>query len=546
MKNSLLYILIILLVMNACSTAEKADLILHNAVIYTVDDKFSVAGAFAVKDGKFLAVGTSDEILGRFQSDHTIDARGKFIYPGFYDAHCHFYGLGSNLLKRADLKGTKSYAEVIERLMEHHELNDAEWIEGRGWDQNEWEVKEFPSKEMLDSVFPDHPVYLIRIDGHAALVNSEALRRAGITGQTFVEGGEIIVRNGKPTGVLIDKAMTLVSDLIPGPDASFYRNALLMAQEKCFAMGLTTVADAGLSKELVELIDAMHRQGSLKIRIYAMLDPSEENIERFVKNGPYHTGRLTVRSIKLYADGALGSRGARMIDPYSDDRGNYGLFMNPEDYYIHYCQVAYDHGYQVNTHAIGDEANRFMLYVYSRFLEKGNDRRWRIEHAQVVHPDDFRLFGEYSIIPSVQPTHATSDMYWAEDRVGDQRISGAYAFKDLLLQNGWIPLGTDFPIEGINPMHTFYAAVARKDLQGWPEGGFQPENALTREEALRGMTIWAARAAFEEEAKGSIEPDKRADFVVLEEDILQVEIKRVPSVQILSTFINGEVVFENR
>jgi predicted amidohydrolase YtcJ len=546
MKNLLFYILIILFAMNACTTGEKADLILHNAVIYTVDDVFSVAEAFAVKDGKFLAVGTSEEILARFKSDHTIDAQEKFIYPGFYDAHCHFYGFGSNLLKRADLKGTKSIDEVIERLVVHHELNGAAWIEGRGWDQNDWEVKEYPSKEMLDKVLPDNPVYLIRVDGHAALVNSEALRQANVTAQTIIEGGEIIVRDGEPTGILIDKAMTLVSDLIPEPDEDFYRKALLMAQEHCFAAGLTSVADAGLSKDLVELIDTMHREGSLQMRVYAMLDPSEENIERFVKKGTYHTDRLTVRSIKLYADGALGSRGARMIDFYSDDPGNRGLFMYGEDYYMHFCQIAYDHGYQVNTHAIGDEANRLMLYVYSRFLEEGNDRRWRIEHAQVVHPDDFRLFGEYSIIPSVQPTHATSDMYWAEDRIGDQRISGAYAFKDLLLQNGWIPLGTDFPIEGINPLHTFYAAVARKDLQGCPEDGFQPENALTREEALRGMTIWAARAGFEEEVKGSIEPGKWADFVVLGEDLLQVDIRQIPSVHILSTFVNGEVVFEDQ
>jgi len=532
--------------MYACTKKEKADLIIHNAMVYTVNDKFSVAEAFAVKDGKFLAVGTAEEILGRFQSDHTIDAQGKFIYPGFYDAHCHFYGFGSNLLKRADLSNTKSFEEVLVRLVEHHNLHDAIWIEGRGWDQNDWEVKDFPTKEMLDKVFPDNPVYLIRVDGHAALVNSEALRQADVTAQTIVEGGEIIVRDGEPTGVLIDKAMTLVADLIPEPDEKFYRKALLLAQERCLAVGLTSLADAGLSKEMVELIDTMHSEGSLKMRMYAMLDPSEENLEHFVKNGPYQTDRLTVRAIKLYADGALGSRGARMIDFYSDDPGNRGLFMEGEDYYMHFCQIAYDNGYQVNTHAIGDEANRFMLYVYSRFLEEGNDRRWRIEHAQVVHPDDFKLFGRYSVIPSVQPTHATSDMYWAQDRIGEDRIKGAYAFKELLNENGWIPLGTDFPIEGINPLHTFYAAVARKDLSGHPDGGFQMENALTREETLRGMTIWAARAGFEDEVKGSIEVGKWADFVMLGENILQVEISQIPSLNILSTCIGGEIVFESR
>jgi predicted amidohydrolase YtcJ len=543
MKKSFLFYLIILLAMIACTSKEKADLIMHNALVYTVDEEFSVAEAFAVKDGKFLAVGSVEEILGRFQSVRTIDAKGNFIYPGFYDAHCHFYGFGSNLLKRADLSGTKSFEEVIVRLVEHHNLHDAEWIEGRGWDQNDWEVKEFPTKELLDKVFPDNPVYLIRIDGHAAVVNSEALRRAKITTQTIVEGGEVIVRMGEPTGVLIDKAMTLVSDLIPEPDETFYRKALLLAQEHCFAVGLTSVADAGLSKEMVELIDTMHSEGALKMRIYAMLDPSEENIEHFVKNGPYQTDRLTVRSIKLYADGALGSRGARMIDFYSDDPGNRGLFMYEEEYYLHHCQIAYDHGYQVSTHAIGDEANRFMLYAYSRFLKEHNDRRWRIEHAQVVHPEDFELFGEYAVIPSVQPTHATSDMYWASERIGEERMAGAYAYKDLLDQNGWISLGTDFPIEGINPLHTFYAAVARKDLQGHPENGFQTENAMNREEALRGMTIWAAKAGFEEAVKGSIEVGKWADFVVLGEDFLGAEIEKVPHLKIRNTYVNGVEVY---
>lgn len=529
--------------MIACTSKENADLIIHNALVYTVDEEFSIVEAFAVKDGKFLAVGSAEEILGRFQSVQTIDAKEKFIYPGFYDAHCHFYGFGSNLLKRADLSGTKSFEEVIVRLVEHHNLHDAEWIEGRGWDQNDWVVKEFPTKELLDKVFPDNPVYLIRIDGHAAVVNSEALRRAKITTQTIVEGGEVVVRMGEPTGILIDKAMTLVSGLIPEPDETFYRKALLLAQERCFAVGLTSVADAGLSKEMVELIDAMHSEGSLKMRIYAMLDPTEENMVHFVKNGPYQTDRLTVRSIKLYADGALGSRGARMIDFYSDDPGNRGLFMYDEEYYLNYCQIAFDHGYQVNTHAIGDEANRFMLYIYSRFLEDHNDRRWRIEHAQVVHPEDFKLFGEYAVIPSVQPTHATSDMYWASERVGEDRMAGAYAYKDLLDQNGWIPLGTDFPIEGINPIHTFYAAVARKDLQGYPENGFQTENALTSEEALRGMTIWAARAGFEEDFKGSIEPGKWADFVILDEDIMTISIDVVPQGSLSETWISGEKVF---
>ena len=533
--------------MIACSSPkEPVDLIVHNAVVYTVDNTFTIQQAFAVKDGKFVAVGTNDAILGNYSTDAVIDANGLSVYPGFYDAHCHFYGYGTNLISRADLVGTKSFEEVIQRLQEHSEKYPSEWLEGRGWDQNDWEDKRFPTKELLDEVFPDKPVYLIRIDGHAAIVNTEALKRAGITAETSIVGGEVILENGQPTGVLIDLAMDLVMNAIPEPDEVFNRKALEVAQEKCFEVGLTSVSDAGLSKKLVLLLDEMHKEGSLKMRVYAMLEPSNENMEHFVQNGHYITDRLTVRSIKLYADGALGSRGAKKIEPYSDDPGNTGLFMHQATFYYDICNKARDNNYQVNTHAIGDGGNRFALETYAEFLEGKNDLRWRIEHAQIVHPDDFKLFGKYSVIPSVQPTHATSDMYWAEERVGAERIKGAYAFKKLLDENGWIPLGTDFPIESINPLYTIYAAVSRKDLEGWPEEGYQMNNALTREEALRGVTIWAAQSSFEEEQKGSIESGKVADFVVLDQDIMAVEVEQLPNLKVQATYLNGEKVFEQK
>lgn len=531
----------ILIIMVSCSAPkEKVDLIVHNAKIYTVDDGFTIQEAFAVKDGKFIAVGTNKALLNNYQSDNIVDAKGKSIYPGFNDAHCHFYGYGTNLIKRADLVGTKSFEEVVDRLKEHHSKYSTEWIEGRGWDQNDWENKSFPTKKLLDEAFPNNPVYLIRIDGHAAIVNSKAMELAKINKQTKVKGGDIILIEGNPSGVLIDNAMDLVSDIIPEPDEEFNRRALIMAQENCFAVGLTSVSDAGLNKNIVQLIDQMQTNGDLKMRINAWLSPTKSNIEHFVKNGPYITDKLSVRAIKLYADGALGSRGAKMIEQYSDDHGNAGLFMHDEAYYKKYCQLALENGYQVNTHAIGDAGNRFTLETYAEFLQGKNDKRWRIEHAQIVHPDDFKLFGEYSIIPSVQPTHATSDMYWANERVGPERIKGAYAFKQLMEENGWIPLGTDFPIESINPLYTFYAAIARKDLKGWPEDGYQMENALSREEALRGMTIWAAKAAFEENIKGSIESGKFADFVILEEDIMQLELNEIPKLKVLSCFVGGE------
>jgi predicted amidohydrolase YtcJ len=379
-----------------------------------------------------------------------------------------------------------------------------------------------------------------------ALANSEALKQTGITLQTKVKGGDIFIENGNLTGVLIDNAMDLVFDIIPGPDEDFNRKALIAAEKNCFAAGLTSVHDAGLGKDTVDLIDKMHHEGSLLMRIYAMLSPSEANMMNYVANGPYSTDRLTVRSIKLYADGALGSRGAKMIEPYSDDPGNSGLFLYEAEYYKDFCAKAVEHNFQVNTHAIGDAGNRFVLNLYAEYLQGANDKRWRIEHAQIIHPDDFTLFGEYSIIPSVQPTHATSDMYWAEKRVGKKRMTGAYAYKQLLNKNDWIPLGTDFPVEHINPIHTFYAAVARKDLTGWPEEGFQVKNALTREEALRGMTIWAAKAAFEEDKKGSIEAGKLADFVILEEDIMKIDMDAVPRVKVLETYSGGQKVFESK
>ena len=523
----------------------QVDLIVHNATIYIVDEAFSVQQAFAVKDGKFVAVGSDNAILENFTSDNMIDAWQKPVYPGFYDAHCHFYGYGTNLIKRADLVGTKSFEEVIDRLKEHYDKYPSEWLEGRGWDQNDWEIKEFPTNDLLDKAFPDIPVYLIRIDGHAAIANTKALDNANITSSTLVQGGKVLVQNGKPTGVLIDSAAELIESIIPKPDEEFNRKALLIAEENCFAAGLTSVADAGLEKNIVELIDSMQKTGELKIRIYAMLSPTNENIEHFVKKGPYVTDKLSVRSIKLYADGALGSRGAKMLEPYSDDQGNTGIMMYDQEYYDKYCQLAKDHDYQINLHAIGDGGNRFGLETFAKFLKGKNDKRWRIEHAQIVHPDDFKLFGEYNVIPSVQPTHATSDMYWAEDRVGADRIKGGYAYKQLLDENGWIPLGTDFPIESINPLFTFFAAVARKDLNGWPNEGYYMENALSREEALRGITLWAAKASFEENQKGSIESGKVADFVMLEEDIMKIQEQDIPNVTVLSTYLSGIEVFQN-
>jgi predicted amidohydrolase YtcJ len=545
MKKVFLLILTALVAVSSYSQMKNADLIVYNARIYTVNDNFDIKEAFAVKDGKFIAVGNNNEILENYSSENKVDAMEKPVYPGFIDAHCHFYGYGITLVTKADLVGTVSFEDVINRLKDYYSKYPSEWLQGRGWDQNDWKNKEFPDNKLLDKAFPDVPVFITRIDGHAAIANTKALRLAGVTKATKVDGGKLIIKNGKLTGVLIDNAMEPVSSIIPAPSEQTEIKAIVEAQQNCFNAGLTSVVDAVLEAGTVNLIDSLQNEGILKMRINAMLSPTEENFSKFVNNGVIQKDRLTVRSIKLYADGALGSRGAKLLKPYSDDPGNTGLLIHNPDYYREVCKMAYKKGYQVNTHAIGDSANRMMLTIYGEFLKGKNDKRWRIEHSQVVNENDFDLFGKFSIVPSVQPTHATSDMYWAEDRLGPERIKGAYAYKELLKENGWLPLGTDFPIENINPLYTFYAAVARKDLKGYPEGGWQPENALSREEALKGMSIWAAKGSFEDDVKGSIEPGKFADFVILGKDIMNIETDRIQDIKVSSTWVNGEKVSEN-
>ena len=533
-----IYALLLCLGLISCNQKEKVDLIVHNGVVYTVDSGFRMAEAFAVKDGKFVAVGSNAEILDKYVSDKIIDAKGKAIYPGFFDAHCHFDSYG-RMKTQCDLVGCRSFKEVVDRLVTYAKTNKASWIMGRGWDQNRWLGKAFPNKEALDKLFPNTPVYLSRVDGHAALVNQKALDLAGINGETEILGGQIFVypmllneldttkHIPIPDGMLIDNATDLVKKVIPKPTHQEMRLALLKAQEDCFKVGLTTVDIAGLDRDEIELIDSLQKKGELKMRIYAMASGTDENIDYYLKHGPYKTDRLHVCSFKFYADGALGSRGACLLKPYDDRPDETGFLLNKPAFYEEMAQKIANSPFQMNTHCIGDSANRFILNVYSKALGKNNNRRWRIEHAQVVNKDDFNKFGMYHILPSVQPTHATSDMYWAKDRIGEERLKGGYAYKQLLLQNGVLPTGSDFPVESINPLLGFYAAVARQDSAGFPAGGFQTENALTREEALKGMTIWAAYSNFEEKEKGSIEPGKFADFVILDEDIMKIPIREV-------------------
>ncbi|WP_303925718.1 amidohydrolase [Draconibacterium sediminis] len=537
--------LILLFVMTSCTQKEKADLIVSGASVYTVDDEFTVAESFAVKNGKIVAVGTSQEISDKYDSDNIINAEGKFIYPGFNDAHCHFNGYAINLLQYADLRGTKSPDEIYELLKAHHDKFGGEWILGRSWDQNDWEDTRFPDKTKLDELFPDIPVYLVRVDGHAGWCNSKALELAGISANSKVQGGEVLLKNGEPTGVLIDNAMGFVGKLIPEMTAAQQEKGLLEAQKNCFAAGLTSVTDCGLDKATILLMDEMQEAGKLKMRVNAMLNPTQENFDYFVKKGEaWKTDRLLVNTIKVYADGALGSRGALLMADYSDDEGNSGLQIETQDYYDMICQLAYDNNFVVATHAIGDGGNRLMLDTYGRFLKGENDRRWRIEHSQIINADDFKKFAEFSIVPSIQPTHCTSDMPWAEDRLGPERIKGAYAYQTLLKQIGWVPAGTDFPVEDIYPLYTFYSAVFRTDHEGWPEGGWQKDEGLTREQTLRAMTSWAAKSSFEENEKGQLVPGMWADFVILDVDLMKADPKEVLNTKILSTWSAGEKVFE--
>ncbi len=524
----------------SCNTKEEVDLLVVNANVYTVNNTFEKAEAFAIKDGKFVEVGETKLLEEKYNAAEQIDAEGKTIVPGLIDAHCHFLGLGENQ-QAVDLVGTSSFDEVVERVVAFQNKNQLDYIVGRGWDQNDWEVKQFPNKAKLDSLFPTTPISLTRVDGHAIICNQAALDLGNVTTESKVDGGEVVIENGELTGVLVDNAENLVMNFWPKASRNDMVKALLAAQDICFSYGLTTVDDAGLSIRAIETIDSLQKNNELKMRVYAMVSATKQNLDYYIPKGIIKTDRLNVRSFKFYGDGALGSRGAMLRKPYSDKPGHYGLLVNDIKTLNGTAERIANSEYQMNTHAIGDSANHAVLQTYKSVLEGKEDRRWKIEHAQVVSPEDFQKFD--NIIPSIQPTHATSDMYWAEDRLGEARIKGAYAYKQLLNAYGKVALGTDFPVEHVSTFYTFYAAVARQDLKQYPEGGFQPENRLTREETLKGMTIWAAFSNFEEDEKGSIETGKFADFVILEDDIMTMPINDVPNLEVDMTFVNGEKVY---
>lgn len=532
---------IITLLLSACYQPDSADLIIHNAKIYTCDSDFSVHQAMAIKDGKILQVGPEREILNGYDCDHIIDAELKPVYPGFYDAHCHFWGF-ANTLRTIDLTGSKSFNEVVTRVITFDDSHKPEWITGRGWDQNLWVTQTFPTNDTLNALFPNRPVLLRRVDGHAAIANQKALELAGITDTTTCSGGQIIKHEGGLTGVLIDNAVDLVLAKIPAPEPTEQLQLLQQAEKQLFAQGLTSINDAGVDHELGQHFVDWYQKGDLKIQSYMMLFPDDNNLEFAAKHGIVDTNGLHIRSFKLIADGALGSRGACLRHPYSDAIHQHGTLLKSVDEMTTIAKFAGNIDYQLNTHCIGDSANRVLLNIYKSVIGSQPNHRWKIEHAQVLAPEDFDFFDYLGVIPSVQPTHCTSDMPWAPERLGDSRIPYVYAYQTLLKRAGLIALGTDFPIEGISTLATFYAAVSRKATTEGAQA-YNPDEKLSREQALMGMTYWAAYSNFEEQERGSLEAGKQADFIMLTQDIMRIPEDDILNTFVFATYLKGERVY---
>ncbi len=553
MKSIRVLAVLLSIAMLTCAQRDEVDLILSNGVVYTVNDAMPQAKAIAIRGGKIVAVGWNEEIKTRFNAKTIIDLKGKAVFPGFTDAHAHLEGLGSSLVN-LNLEGTTSIAEIQKRVAERAAtLPAGAWLRGRSWDQNDWEVKEFPTHQMLDDVAGSRPVFLRRIDGHAGWANQKALDIATISKSTKDPAGGKILRDaaGNPTGVLIDNAMDLVGAVMPSPTAEERTVYIEKAVQECLRFGLTEIHDMGVDAELIGIYKKLIEEKRFPFRVYAAIDGINKTWREYQNREPEigkYDNRLTVRALKLYADGALGSRGAALLEPYSDDKKNKGLLLTSLDTLKKAARDALDKGYQVCTHAIGDRANREVLNIYESVLKsnevKAKAARFRVEHAQVVDVADIPRFGKLHVLASMQPTHCTSDMYWAEERVGGERIKGAYAWRSMIDSGAVLPCGSDFPVESPNPLLGFYAAITRQDSKGFPDGGWYHDQRMTRPEALKGFTLWAAYAAFEENLRGSIEPGKLADLVVLSNDIMQCEPKEILDTKVLYTIVGGEVAYD--
>jgi len=537
--------------LSAQRATPPADLIVTNARIYTADESRPLAEAFAVRDGRIVFVGSKQEAnVLKGATTRVLDAAGRTVIPGMVDAHAHFGGLAQKL-RSVDLVGTHSYDEVIARVAERAKtLPKGSWIEGRGWDQNAWGDTRFPTHDKLSAAIPDHPVVLTRVDGHATLVNSVAMRIASLTSTSTDPSGGKILRDaqGNPTGVLVDNAKEIVARKVPDPTPAEFHDAVGAAIKEIHRWGLVGVHDAGAPRSAIDLYEKMAQSGELNLRLYVMVGDDSAAVAHYLSIGPrsaLYNNQVWVRAIKLYADGAMGSRGAALLEPYSDDPNNTGLLLSAPAHIREVAERALKAGFQVNTHAIGDRGNRVVLDAYEAALKTvpTADHRFRIEHAQILNYDDIPRFAQLGVIPSMQASHQSSDMYWIGKRLGPTRMYGAYAWRSLINSGVVVPNGSDFPVELVNPLISFHAAIARQDANDWPAGGWFPEQKMTREEALRSMTLWPAYAAFQEKDMGSITSGKLADFVLLDQDIMRVPAELVMKTKVVSTYVGGKEVY---
>jgi predicted amidohydrolase YtcJ len=520
---------------------EHVDLIIHNAQIHTMNEGMDVADAVAIRDGRIIEVGPERQILNKYRSNETIDALGRDVYPGLTDAHGHIFSY-ANQKMNVDLVGCKSMNEVVYRCEKYLSRTGKKFIVGRGWDQTLFSSKEMPDYKALSEKFKNIPVCLYRIDGHAALVNDFLIKKAGISECSAVDGGEVQLINGKPSGILLDNAMKLVEDFLPKFSKSEWNDKILEVQQELFQYGVTGVHEAGIEFEQISILKNLIVQNKLNLNVYAMLLPTEKNKEFARKNGTYNFRNLNIRSFKVYADGALGSRGALLKKSYSDSPHSNGLLLTKTSEIEKIMNFCLENDYQMNTHGIGDSAISVILNLCKKAYTIKKDHRFRVEHAQVIDPKDFQKFADYAIFPSVQPTHAVSDCRWAEERIGKKRMHGAYAYRSLLNQFGMIAIGTDFPVESINPFLTIHAAVQRKNKQNEPKNGFNMAEAISLDEVMKGMTIWAAFAEFNEAKRGSIEKGKEATIVIFDKPLTSnaLFIENFA----WKTLIRGKIVYE--
>ena len=537
-----------------CAQAQSrpADLIVTNARIYTVDDSRPVVAAMAVRDGRIAFTGSAREAMAlKGAATRVVDAGGRTVIPGMVDAHAHLLGLGQSL-RSVPLYGARSYDEVIARVVARSKgVPAGQWIVGRGWDQNQWGDTRFPTHDALSRALPNHPVYLTRVDGHAGLANAAAMRAANVTAAMKDPSGGRIERtaSGDASGVFIDNAKAFVERVIPRETREETRANIRAAIGESHRWGLVGLHDAGESRATIDLMEEMAKAGEIPFRLYIMIGDDSAAVAHYLARGPQsglYDNHLWIRSIKLYADGALGSRGAALLEPYSDDPNNKGLLLSAPAHIQDVAGRALRAGFQVNAHAIGDRGNRVVLDAYDAALRSNPvaDHRFRVEHAQILNHDDIPRFAELGVIPSMQAVHQTSDMYWAGNRLGVGRLLGAYAWRSLLSTGIVVPNGSDFPVEAVNPLLSFHSAVARQDAENWPAGGWMAEQKMTREEALKSMTIWPAYAGFQEATMGSLSPGKLADFVILDRDIMTVAERDILGTAVVATYIGGKPVYE--